>query len=155
MSANARIKTMKNRADDLTNKELIIRRNRIRHARILFIRAVFAFASTSDRNNARVSRNCAQTTNAATALNSLIAKICHALIIFLFSQKRNLLRITNLTSEEESEKEDEEDKEDEEEEENNEKEKVIKKAKTRRRRSRSRDENADASESEIKILIKR
>ena len=56
------------------------------------------------------------------ALNSLIAKIYHALIIFSFSQKRNLLKVTNSASEEENE---------EEEEENNEEKKVIKKIKTR------------------------
>ena len=66
--------------------------------------------------------------NAVTALNFLIAKIYHALIIFSFSQKCNLLRITNSASEEESEEENEEDKE--KEEDNKEKE-IIKKVKTR------------------------
>ena len=60
-----------------------------------------------------------------TALNFLITKICHALIIFLFSQKRNLLKIINLASEEENEEENEEDEKDEknEEEEENKKKK--------------------------------
>ena len=155
MSASARIKTIKNRVNDSTNEELMMKKSRVRHARMLFIKAMLAFASTSDRSNARVSRNCAQTMNAAITLNSLIAKICHALIIFSFSQKRNLLRIANSASEEESEEEDKEDEEDEEEKEDNEEERIIKRAETRRRRSRSRDEDADASESEIKILIKR
>ena len=66
--------------------------------------------------------------NAATALNFLIAKIYHALIIFSFSQKRNLLKIMNLTSEEKNEEKDEED---EKEEENNKRKKVIKRTETR------------------------
>ena len=67
-------------------------------------------------------------------LNFLIAKIYYALIIFLFSQRRNLLRITNSALKEENEEENEENEEDEEEEEDNEKEKIIKRIKTRRKR---------------------
>ena len=122
---------------------------------MLFIKAVLAFTSTFNKDNARVNRNCAQIMNVTTALNSLIAKICHALIIFSFSQRRNLLRIANSALKEENKEKDEEDEEDEEEEENNKKEKIIKKVKTRRKRSRSRDEDVNANELKIKILIKR
>ena len=69
--------------------------------------------------------------NAVTALNSLIAKIYHALIIFSFSQRRNVLRITNSASERKNEKENKKNKEDEKEEENNKRKKIIKKVKTR------------------------
>ena len=72
-------------------------------------------------------------TNAVIILNSLIAKIYHALIIFSFSQKRNLLKIANSALKEENKEKDEEDKKDEEEEEDNKKEEIIKKAETRRR----------------------
>ena len=69
--------------------------------------------------------------NAVITLNSLIAKIYHALIIFSFSQRRNLLRIMNSALKEEDEEKDKEDKENEEEKEDNKKEKIIKRAETR------------------------
>ena len=59
MNASIKIKIIKNRADNLMNKELIMKKSRIRHARMLFIKAMFAFTSTSDKNNARVNHNCA------------------------------------------------------------------------------------------------
>ena len=90
---------------------------------------MLAFTSTFNKDNARVNRNCAQIMNAATALNSLIAKICYALIIFLFSQRCNLLKVANSASEEKNKEEDEEDEE-KEEEEDNERKKIIKKAET-------------------------
>ena len=71
--------------------------------------------------------------NAVITLNFLIAKIYYALIIFSFSQRHNLLKITNLTLKEESEKENEENKKNKKEEKNNKKEKFIKKIKARRK----------------------
>ena len=56
-------------------------------------------------------------------LNSLIAKIYYALIIFSFSQKHNLLKITNSALK----------KERKEEKEKNNKKKIIKKTETRRK----------------------
>ena len=71
--------------------------------------------------------------NVIITLNSLIAKIYYTLIIFSFSQKRNLLKIMNSALKEknkEKNKENKEDEENEKEEENNKKEKIIKKVKT-------------------------
>ena len=59
MNANIKIKIIKNRADDLTNKELIIKKSRVRHVYMLFIKVMLAFTSTFNKNNARVNRNCA------------------------------------------------------------------------------------------------
>ena len=67
--------------------------------------------------------------NVIITLNFLIAKIYHALIIFSFSQKRNLLKIINSALKKESEEEDKENKENKEKK-NNKKEKIIKKIKT-------------------------
>ena len=68
--------------------------------------------------------------NIIITLNFLIAKIYHALIIFLFSQRRNLLKIMNSVLKKENKEKDKEDKENKEEEKNNKK-KIIKKIKTR------------------------
>ena len=69
--------------------------------------------------------------NAVITLNFLIAKIYHALIIFSFSQKHNLLKIINSALKKENEEKNKENKENEKEEKNNKKEKIIKKAETR------------------------
>ena len=57
-NANAKIKVIKNHVNDLMNKELIIIKSRVHYARIFFIKAVLAFTSTFNKNNARVNHNC-------------------------------------------------------------------------------------------------
>ena len=93
--------------------------------------------------------------NVVIILNFLIAKIYHALIIFSFSQRHNLLRIANSALKKKDKKEDKEDEENKEKEENNKKKKIIKKVKTRRKWLRSRDKDVNADKLEIKTLIKR